>query len=167
MLTTIKIAAIEALIALVVIFVWGKWNYHEGAKSVKQQAKVETKYVEVRAPEITKQIEIRYKDRIKVVHEKGDEIVKRVPVYVTKQDDSRCVIDTGFVRLWNDANKMQFSDTTSFDNETASPVVLTDVAAQHAKEAKQYNELYEQMIFTQQWLLSQQKLYKSGADGGH
>jgi hypothetical protein len=39
-----------------------------------------------------------------IVYEKGATIIKKVPVYVTEKDDSDCVINNGFVSLWNDAN---------------------------------------------------------------
>jgi hypothetical protein len=49
------------------------------------------------------QTEIKYRDRIKTVYVKGEEIEKLVPVYVTPADDDRFGVNTGFVRSYNAA----------------------------------------------------------------
>lgn len=41
----------------------------------------------------------QYVDRVRVVPEKGDTIIKEVPVYVPVQADAACTINRGFVRL--------------------------------------------------------------------
>ena len=54
----------------------------------------------------TVRVVTEYVDRIKTVNVKGQTIIEKVPVYVTKEDDARCgAIGAGFVRLWNAANK--------------------------------------------------------------
>lgn len=40
-----------------------------------------------------------YVDRIEVIEKQGKTIIQRVPVYVTPDDDSRCAVPAGFVRL--------------------------------------------------------------------
>lgn len=49
------------------------------------------------------QTEIKYRDRIKTVYVKGEEIEKLVPVYVTRDDDDRFGVNAGFVRSYNAA----------------------------------------------------------------
>lgn len=46
---------------------------------------------------------IVYRDRVRVIYEKGDTIIKEVTKYVTPEDDARCVVPDGFVRMLNDA----------------------------------------------------------------
>lgn len=44
-----------------------------------------------------------YADSIKALQAKEKIHVQKVPVYITSDDDSRCVIPDGFGLLWNDA----------------------------------------------------------------
>ncbi len=54
----------------------------------------------------TVKVVTEYVDRVKIVNVKGQTIIEKVPVYVTKEDDARCgTISAGFVQLWNAANK--------------------------------------------------------------
>lgn len=74
------------------------------------QAVAETKVEQV---EQTVKTVIQYVDRVKTVTIRGKDIIKEVPVYVTKQDDARCgVIGDGFVRLWNAANQNALPDSS-------------------------------------------------------
>ncbi|KAG0320103.1 hypothetical protein BGZ97_000745 [Linnemannia gamsii] len=57
------------------------------------------------------QTEIQYRDRIKIVKEKGDTIIKEVPIYVNQADTEHFGVNVGFVRLYNAA----------FANEPAGP----------------------------------------------
>ena len=79
-------------------------------KATQAQAAAETKVVQ--AEETVKTV-VQYVDRIKTVTIRGKDIIKEVPVYVTKQDDARCgVIGDGFVRLWNAANQNALPDSS-------------------------------------------------------
>lgn len=49
------------------------------------------------------QTEIEYRDRIQKIYVKGDEIEKRVPIYVTAADNAGCSVNAGFVRAYNAA----------------------------------------------------------------
>ncbi len=89
----------------------------------KQQQVVTTKVV-------TKLVPV-----LKVIRERGKTIIKQVPIYVTPLDNRRCIINVGFVRLWNDANRMSVPAAASSADAATSPVVLSDVASQHAREA--------------------------------
>jgi len=51
----------------------------------------------------TTRVVTEYVDRIQVVRERGDTIVKEVPVYVTPNADAACAVPAGFVRLYNAA----------------------------------------------------------------
>lgn len=41
----------------------------------------------------------QYVDRVREIRVKGDTIIQRVPVYVTKEADAACTVPVGFVRL--------------------------------------------------------------------
>lgn len=45
-----------------------------------------------------------YVDKVKVVRQKGETVIKEVPVYITKDVDSGCTIPNSFGLLWNASN---------------------------------------------------------------
>jgi hypothetical protein len=45
-----------------------------------------------------------YVDKVKVVRQKGETIIKEVPVYITKDVDGGCIIPDSFGLLWNTSN---------------------------------------------------------------
>lgn len=68
-------------------------------------AKADAKIAELQAQgaQTTVQVVTKYVDKVKIVKEKGDVIIQKVPVYITQADNSRCVIPAGFVLLHNAA----------------------------------------------------------------
>lgn len=48
-----------------------------------------------------------YVDRVEVIEKQGKTIIQRVPVYVTPDDDSRCAVPSGFVRLHDAAARAE------------------------------------------------------------
>lgn len=147
------------LAALVLLGLGGWWTYSAGQAStqakwdaeklrisqhktevVQQQVKVETKVV------------TEYVDRVKVVYKQAAAIIKEVPVYVTKIDDSRCTINGGFVSVWNAANAgVPLSGTPSSADAAPSGIVLSDVAAQHVDESTYTRGLEAQLTALQDW----------------
>lgn len=45
-----------------------------------------------------------YVDKVKIVRQKGETVIKEIPVYITKDVDSGCVIPDAFGVLWNTSN---------------------------------------------------------------
>lgn len=107
---------------------------------------------------VTTKVVTQYVDRIKVVKEKGDTIIQKVPVYVTVKDDSRCIVNTGFVRLWNSANQMSVPGAPNSTDGQPSEVVLSDIATQHGKESTVCIGTETQLNSLQQWIKEQQSL---------
>ncbi|MCX8566974.1 MAG: hypothetical protein ON057_001701 [Glomeribacter sp. 1016415] len=60
--------------------------------------------------------EIQYRERIKIVKEKGETIIKEVPVYIIQADTNHFGVNVGFVRHYNAA----------FANEPAGPAAKSD-----------------------------------------
>ncbi|KAG0008854.1 hypothetical protein BGZ81_003848, partial [Podila clonocystis] len=61
-------------------------------------------------------VEIQYRDRIKIIKEKGDTIIKEIPAYVTQADTTHFGVNVGFVRHYNAA----------FTGEPARPAAKSD-----------------------------------------
>ena len=152
----------ETLIVLVLvlmIFFNGKIQYWRGEHSVRV---ADTKVVTVVKKEtgaVTVKIVKEYVPVIKTIQLAGKTIVKKVPIYVTQKDNNAALINNGFVSLWNSANKMQLPDSSEADNEGRSQVVLSDIAAEHSKEATICTETEQQRDALKSWILGQEAVY--------
>ncbi len=81
------------------------------------------------------QTEIQYRDRIKIVKEKGETIIKEAPVYVTQADTDRFGVNVGFVRHYNAAFTGEpAGPPAEFDREPAS-ISLAELAEVNAFNA--------------------------------
>ena len=148
-------------LALVVSFWWWGGNRYEQGRLdlLAEQAEAAAK-IEDAQEDVTEKVVVEYRDRVQVIREKGDTIIREVPVYVTVKDDAACTINNGFVRLWNDANKGEVSESPAGTDGAPSGVVLSDVAAQKALEAKLCRETEQRLISLQDWVLQQQALWE-------
>ncbi|KXU97608.1 hypothetical protein AB839_06925 [Stenotrophomonas sp. DDT-1] len=68
----------------------------------------------------TTRVVTKYVDRVQLVQERGDTIVKEVPIYVTANADAACVVPAGFVQL---------HDTAASGSPTAGPAGNPDAPA--------------------------------------
>lgn len=151
------IAIILALIAS--IWFWSDHEYKKGQTDLLASQAKHTVVVQKQQDKITTQVETKYVDRIQVVKEKGDTIIQKVPTYVTVKDDSACVVNAGFVRLWNSSNGMQVPSAASSADDTASSIVLSGIAKQHAEEATICEGTTTQLISLQGWVRQQVALH--------
>lgn len=151
--------ALELLLCLLLAFIWGLHQHHEGVLS--QQAK--DKKVEVKTDQkatvVTTKIITQYVPQIQTIPGKTITITQKVPVYVTKKDDSAAPINNGFVSLWNATNKMQLPGTPGSDNDQRSQVSLSDIATQHTKEVGICTATELQRDALEAWILGEQKAY--------
>ena len=147
-----------ALVVIGFIF-YGHIRYEQGKKDLQDQQSLQVRYITKERKVVTTKVVNHYVDRIKYIKVKGKTIVEKVPVYVTKKDDSSCTINNGFVRLWNYSNRMQVPPAASSVDESPSDVVLSDVAAQHGKEVQACYETREQLINLQDWVKEQAALH--------
>ena len=109
------------LLVLVLAIVFnGKIQYYRGVHAQVKLEKAIVKQTEVKSKAATVQVVTVYKDRVEKV--KGDTItlIKRVPIYVTKIDDSKCTVGNGFVSLWNSSNQGQLSDSSKTDDGSSN-----------------------------------------------
>ena len=74
-----------------------KWNL-EVAKKNEEIAKLNQA-----AAEVTNDVVTKYVDKVKIIKQKGDEIVKEVPVYITDGDNANCKLPDAVLMLHNSA----------------------------------------------------------------
>lgn len=70
--------------------------------------------------EKTVEVITKYVDRERIVKVQGETVIKKVPIYVSKESDSQCVVPVGFVRMRNAAAGAVVPDPTSAVDARAS-----------------------------------------------
>lgn len=133
-------------------------NEAEWQLKVKQiEAEIAKK--ELEAEKISHEVVTKYIDRVKIVEGKTHEIIKKVPVYITKESDDKCTINNGFVSLHNSsASQTKIPDTPRDINEGASNVKLSEVAVTVSENYGTYYQVVEQVKSLQYWINKQREL---------
>ena len=113
---------------------------------------------ELAAAELTHEVITQYVDRVKIVEGKTHEIIKKVPVYITKESDDKCTINNGFVSLHDHASKNEVPDSTGTINENPSDIKLSTVAETVSENYGTYYQVVEQLKSLQDWIRKQKEL---------
>ena len=133
-------------------------NEAEWKLKVKEaEAKVAQK--ETQAVEATVKVVTKYVKTVETIKEKGDVIIKEIPMYITKVDDSMCAVPNGFVLLHDSASRNEVSDSTGVPNASASDVKISEVAGTVIENYTTYYQLAEQLKALQDWIKQQQTIY--------
>jgi hypothetical protein len=148
----------------VVLIIFG--FYMEGG--ISNQEKWEAKVAELKlemakketaSAEVTTKVITKYVTKIEVVKEKGNEIIKQVPVYITKDADAKCDVPTGFVVLHDSASRNEVPDPTRSIDAGTSEVKLSGVATTVTENYTTYHKVAEQLKSLQEWIKLQQSIY--------
>ena len=119
----------------------------------EQIAKLETE-----SQKVTTQVVTEYVDRVKIVKEKADAIIVKVPVYVNQSADNNCTINNGFVVLHDATAKNKVPETPRDSHASASGVKLSTVASTVAGNYGTCHEIRQQLESLQKWVREQEKL---------
>lgn len=103
---------------------------------------------------VTTSVEIRYLDKVRTIREKGDEIIKKVPVYIPV---GSCDLPGGFRLLHDAAATNTIPDSSQLPD--AAPVRVDEATTVIASNYKTCNEVREQLINLQGWILTQSALH--------
>lgn len=103
----------------------------------------------------------KYVDRVQVIRQQGADIIKELPVYVTREADSSCVLPRGFVRLHDAAAAGRIAETAGDSDASAAGVALSTVAGTVADNYQRCHENAEELIGLQDWIRQQQTLRES------
>lgn len=101
----IKVIVLLGLVAAIGGYVWQRENQLNTARTALKEANDHASALQDQLDQAktNERIVVRYVDRVRVVHEVGKTIEKRIPVYVTEQANVRCVLPVGFVSVHNAA----------------------------------------------------------------
>ena len=149
-----RLLALAALGLALVGFGWVKGAGHVQAQwdtAVQQQALQATAVREEQA-QATVEVITEYVDRVRVVREKGDTIIKEVPVYVPVQADAACTINRGFVRLHDAAAAGALPEPARDTDAAAAGIALSAVAGTVATNYQTCHETAEQLRALQTWV---------------
>jgi len=151
-----KILGVIALIAAAFVggCQHGKATVNTAWDSERTEAARLAGKIEVKQAQTTTKVVTEYVDRVKVVRERGQDIVKEVSVYVSS--DSACDLSGGF-RLLHDAaaTRGELPDPARIADAPAATAqeVATTVADNYAT----YHEVAEQLMALQTWVSQQEK----------
>jgi hypothetical protein len=157
----------KSIVQIVSVIVLAFSLYMEGG--ISNQAEWEAKVAQVKldmakkdvaSAEVTTKVVTKYVKQIQVVKETGDVIIKQIPMYITKNDDSMCAIPNGFVMLHDSASRNEVPDTTRTPNAGTSDVKISEVAGTVVENYTTYYQLAEQLKALQDWIKEQQRIYK-------
>lgn len=141
------------------VYLYGGYGVNKYWLDQVKKQKEEIARIEKESQQVTEKIVVEYKEKIKVVKEKGDVIIQKVPEYITKESDTKCVIPNSFVVLHDSAAKNEVPDSTKPVDEGASAVKLSDVARTVTINYNNYHQLTEQLKALQDWVKQQEKVY--------
>jgi len=147
------------LLALVLVgvaligFGWVKGAGHVQAQwdAAVQQQTLQVATARQKQAEATVKVVTQYVDRVRVVRQKGNTIIKEVPVYVPVQADAACTINRGFVRLHNAAAAGELPEPARDADATAAGIALSTVAGTVATNYQTCHENAEQLRALQVW----------------
>ncbi len=107
------------------------------------------------------QTEIQYRDRIKIVKEKGDTIIKEVPIYVTQADTDRFGVNVGFVRHYNAAFSNKPAGTAAKFDRRPTGIPLAEIAETNTFNANVCWQWREQALGLRTFYKQLQQTYKA------
>ena len=151
-------------VASIAILVFGV--YMEGGIATQEkwearvaEVKLEMAKKETASAEVTTKVVTKYINKVQIVKEKGNDIIKQVPVYITKDADAKCDVPTGFVVLHDSASRNEVPDPTRKVDGTTSEVKISGVAETVVDNYTTYHQVAEQLKSLQEWIKLQQSIY--------
>lgn len=152
----IPIQAISFIVLLISVFFCGGLSNEASWQLKVAKANVEIAELKVKEEKVTTKIVTKYIDRIQVVKEKGNEIIKYVDVI--KEYDSKCELPNSFVVLHDAAAKNELPDPARITNEGASNLKLSTATTTIVENYGITNQITEQLKALQAWIREQQKI---------
>ena len=136
------------------------WGWVKGAASVQAEWNAERAAqtitvlrVKVAQAEVTERVVTRYVDRVRVVREQADTVIREVPIYVPQSCDADGRLPAGWRVLHDAAASGGAADPSTVAH--AQPVAPDTAAATVARNYGTCRETAEQLTALQQWVREQ------------
>ena len=149
-----RLLVLAVLGVALVGFGWIKGASHVQAQwdaAIQQQA-LQTAAIRERQSQATVKVVTQYVDRVRIVREKGETIIKEVPVYVPVQADAACTINRGFVRLHDAAAAGDLPEPARDADAAPAGIALSAAAGTVAANYQTCHENAEQLTALQVWV---------------
>ena len=156
---TLPIQVISIIVLVFGVYMEGGISNQEKWEAKVAEAKLEMAKKETASAEVTTKVITKYVTKIEVVKEKGNEIIKQVPVYITKDADAKCDVPNGFVVLHDSASRNEVPDPTRKVDAGTSEVKISGVATTVTENYTTYHQVAEQLKSLQEWIKLQQSIY--------
>lgn len=153
----IRIVGISLLV--VGVYFRGGYGVEMEWRAKVEEMKLEIAKKEKESAEVSTKVVTKYIDRVTVVKEKGDVIIKEIPKLISQSDDDKCAVPNGFVSVHNAAAKNEVPDTSRSTNEGTSSVKISGVAETVAENYTTYHQVAQQLRSLQEWIREQQKVF--------
>lgn len=141
--------------------------FFEGAASNEEKwiSKVrekEIQVVEVQVKSIQENVKIvtKYVDKVRIVKETTDAIIKEIPIYITKADDARCELSNTAIVLHNSASQNTVPPGTGNIATGTSDVKASELITTVSENYGTCYEMREQLKAWQDWYRVQKKAYE-------
>lgn len=146
--------ALVLLAATLIGFGWIKGAGHIQAQwdAAVQKQTLQVAVIRERQAQATVKVVTQYVDRVRVIREKGDTIIKEVPVYVPVQADAACTINRGFVRVHDAAAAGELPEPARDADAAPAGIALSAVAGTVAANYHICHENAEQLRALQTWI---------------
>lgn len=115
---TLKLVSI--VVMLLGIYLAGGYNTEIKWRDRARELQAEIDKKNVKSDAATKEVVIKYVERVKVIKEKSNANVKEVTKYITKEVDAGCVIPDDFRLLHSRASGNEVPDPTGGTNDTGA-----------------------------------------------
>ncbi len=135
--------------------VWGAGSFYYGPRIQKEHAALvhhKAQLAQAQAQltqaqyKLATRVEIQYRDRIKIIKEKGDTLIKEIPVYVTQADAAYFGVNVGFVRHYNAAFTRESARPAAQSDREPAHISLAEIAKTHAHNASACLQWREQAL---------------------
>jgi len=117
---TTPIKALSVIVLLIGVYMEGAISYQSYWDVKVKDAQINAAKQETKAAEATIEVITKYVDRVKIVKEKSDVIIREVPKYITKEIDANCAIPDSIRMLHSNASRNEISEGTGSTNDTSS-----------------------------------------------
>jgi hypothetical protein len=146
--------ALVLLAVALIGFGWIKGAGHVQAQwdAAATHQNLQAAAIRARQAQATVKVVTQYVDRVRVVRDKGDTIIKEVPFYVPVQANAACTINRGFVRLHDAAAAGELPEPARDADAAAAGVTLSAVTGTVAANYQTCHENAEQLKALQVWV---------------
>ena len=150
----LPIQLLSFVLLLVSIFLCGGLANEASWQLKIAKTNAEIAELKAKSETVSTKVITKYIDRIQVVKEKGNEIVK----YINKESDSKCELPNSFVVLHDAAAKNELPDPSRASNAGASDIKLSGATTTIVQNYGTCWEIREQLKALQEWVSEQKKL---------